>query len=128
MALFVLFWKIPPALTHSGLRLKVCWICLNECGKKPCRKISKKEENYICRIIILGYSSQDRLLPIGICDTCHLHLIQDRKNGICRIEASGSYNLIKRTTRSVVAEHERICTWSCIVCKRGQLNGLELKR
>ena len=117
---------MPPALTHYEFRLKVCCICLNESGKKPDRKISKFEEEYICQNIILGYSSEDCFLPIGICDTCHFRIIQDKKDVNCSIKVSESYNLIKRTTRSVALEQEGVC--SCIICQRGKLCGLELRR
>lgn len=117
---------MPPLLTHYEFRLKVCCICLNESGKKPGRKISKREEEYICHNIILGYSSEDSLLPIGICDTCHFRLIQDRNDENCRIKVSESYHLIKRTTRAVASEQEGIC--SCIICQRGKLSSFELKR
>lgn len=117
---------MPPALTHSELRLKVCAICMNQCGKKPDRKLSKHEEEYICQNIILGFSSEDMLLPCGICDTCHFGLIKDKKEEVSSIQASEAYQLVKRATRSCISEQEGVC--SCIVCQRGKMYGLELRR
>ena len=114
-------------LTHNQLRLKVCVVCFNESGKKATRDLITSEEDYIKENIIIGYSSDDLFLPGRLCENCHFSLLKDRKKAISEIQPSETYQQIKRSTRSSILNVEKE-DCDCIVCERGRLYGLELRR
>ena len=118
---------MPNTEGHSGLRKKVCAICWNENGKKPTRCVSAKEESLIQEYLIEGYLANDEFMPCGLCNKCRFDLLRLSKEEDFTIMVSTEYAGIKRVTRNSEVELKQFdCT--CVVCRRGGMNGGEFNR
>ena len=66
-------------MNHEEAREEVCAICTNKHGSKALRKVNQKEEEFISREIIQGYSQSNVFFPSGICKRCIFDMSQKEK-------------------------------------------------
>ena len=105
---------------HDECRKLICAICLTERGQKCTRTVSENEVNLIKRYVSDNYDENDPKFATGICNSCHMALIDmPKKDSKVNLRVSSQFGVpLPIQTR---ARAQMTC--ECTICDRARMNG-----